>query len=398
MTIHCIRIAPVPLDESCAQHGRTTDFDKIATIESAIHHAALVARFGTTPDGVTIEIEAASSPSGRSYHLAVRFDDEDPAAKAYVQRLADEPLSRWHEAGFTPPFLYAKSGAVQRRVHPTLTSAVRAAIATLGQFPANADLAAMRNNLLAAYPQDRTQAAANPPLQDLVAEPFTRSAHLALLARARAAIDAPGLLDDDARNALIADIDTATTRFSTWSLPWPIDVYVGSIDHRAGVNHYAAVTRQALMHEMAEYCREFWSEVRDDRDPFTLDDETVVSDYFQQHPDEFHCTNIEHLLPKPAIDPGFLAEGKVLFLNSRHIDPSSEQHLNEWTGPAAMEAPLFVTDTTMGWFMPTDPDRCFEGIPDEIEGLLNFARSQGADHLLIGCDGVTVYNLPLHDH
>ena len=40
------------------------------------------------------------------------------------------------------------------------------------------------------------------------------------------------------------------------------------------------------MREIAEFCREYWSEIANDRDSDTLDDEDIARIYFEIHPDE----------------------------------------------------------------------------------------------------------------
>lgn len=397
MTSQSISIAPVPLNEACAQNGATYQFDRIAAVECAIHRAALDATFGSPPPDIKIETVKTISSLGTFYNLVAHFDDADPAAAAYARRVELEPLSHWQDAGFTPPFIYDEWGILVSCVHPTVASAVRAAIETLAQFPENEEFAVMRANLLAAYPHARTPTATHPRVRTADAEPPTRSAHLALLARARKAIDTPGELDDDVRSAIIADIDTATTRLSTWPLPWPLMVHVGSIEHREGINHYIAVTSRALMRQIADYCREFWFEIDDLRDPSHLDDETVVTEYFRQHPNEVHSTGVEQLSPEPAIAPGLLGTGKVLLLDSHHISPETDSHLLEWANAGRMDAPMFVTDTPMGWLLSNEPDCPFEELPDDLERAMTCARVAGAQHLLIGRDGVIVEGLLRYD-
>lgn len=231
MTINRLRLAPVPLKERCAQPGRTSDIYAIASVECAVHRAALIARFGPPPERVSIEIGEPLNRSVRAYDLTVEYDDTDPVGTEYARRLADEPLSHWHEAGFVAPFGYGESGAVASRVYPSLTSSLRAAIATLGLHPDRPDLAAMRANLLAAYSRDNALVATHASTPETENELVTRSAHLGLLARARAAIDAPCDVDEYARNALVAELDAAVTRLSTWPLPWPVSVYLGVIEH-----------------------------------------------------------------------------------------------------------------------------------------------------------------------
>ncbi|RIA46194.1 hypothetical protein DFR49_0727 [Hephaestia caeni] len=397
MTSQSISIAPVPLNERCAQNGATFDFDRIGAVECAIHRAALDAKFGYPPPGIKMEAVKTISTLGTFYNLMVHFDDAAPVATAYARRIELEPLSYWQDAGFTPPFVYDELGILVSCVHPTVASAVRAAVATLGQFPESEEFAAMRANLLTAYPHARAPTAMHPRVGDMDTDLLTRSAHLALLSRARKAIETPGELDDDVRNTLIDDIDAATTRLATCPLPWPLMVHVGSIEHEEGVNHYIAVTDQALTRQIADYCREFWFEIDDACDPSHLDDETVVREYFRQHPNEVHSTDVEHLAPEPAIAPGLLGTDKVLLLDNRHISSETDSHLLEWANIGRMEAPLFVTDTPVGWLLSDEPGCPFEELPDDLERAMTCARVAGAQHLLIGRDGMIVEGLQRYD-
>lgn len=397
MTSQSINIAPVPLNETCAQNGATFDFDRIGAVECAVHRAALDAKFGSPPPGIKMETVKTISTLGTFYNLRVHFDDADPVATAYARRVELEPLSHWYDAGFTPPFVYDEWGVLVSCVHPTVAAAVRAAVATLGLYPENEEFAEMRANLLAAHPHARTPTPPHPSIGTADTDPLTRSAHLALLTRARRAIATPGELDDDTRNILIDDIDAATTRFSTCPLPWPLMVHVGAVEHGEGVNQYIAVTSRALIQQIADYCREFWFEIDDSRDASHLDDETVVSEYFRRHPHEVHSTAVEQLSPEPAIAPGLLGAGKVLLLDSRHISPETDSHLLEWANAGRMDAPVFVTDTPMGWLLSDEPDCPFEELPEDLECAMTCARVAGAQHLLIGRDGVIVEGMQRYD-
>ncbi|MDF0490432.1 hypothetical protein PX554_20080 [Sphingomonas sp. H39-1-10] len=146
-------VGPVPYEESCAQLGHTPDFERIARLECTLHRAALVAMFGPPPEGVTIAVRSNPHDFGTYYDLAVRVDDGDPDARAYALRLEDEGPGRWHDAGFTAPVDYGERGAVIHVTHGDLASGIRAAVLTLGQFPDREAQAAMRANLVAAYPE-----------------------------------------------------------------------------------------------------------------------------------------------------------------------------------------------------------------------------------------------------
>ncbi|MBV2149932.1 hypothetical protein KRZ98_16940 [Sphingobium sp. AS12] len=149
-----ISIGPVPHEENCAQLGQTPDFDRIARLECAIHRAALVAMFGPPPDSVAIKVRSNPHDFGCYYDLEARFDPANPEATAYVLRLEDEGPGRWHEAGFTEPFVYGDRSSIVHTVHSSIAAAIRAAILTLGQFPDTECHAAMRANLLAAFPAE----------------------------------------------------------------------------------------------------------------------------------------------------------------------------------------------------------------------------------------------------
>jgi hypothetical protein len=114
--------------------------------------------------------------------------------------------------------------------------------------------------------------------------------HAGLFVRARVALEAPDSLDPDGLNQLIADLSAAEAFVQHHGAPWPIDIHVAEVDHRHGTNIYAALTRPALMAEVAEYCREWWHETDDPRDPVTLDDETVAAVYFDANDLEFLTT------------------------------------------------------------------------------------------------------------
>lgn len=128
----------------------------------------------------------------------------------------------------------------------------------------------------------------------------TRRDYAQLFARARAALESRVALGAAERDALIEDLAIAGDHVAGTVLPWPIDVHVATIEHREGVNHYVASTRAALMAEVAEFCREWWPEIRDNRDPASLDDETVSNTYFLCHETEALTTDRVQLAPAPA--------------------------------------------------------------------------------------------------
>ena len=108
-----------------------------------------------------------------------------------------------------------------------------------------------------------------------------------LQSRARAALETPADLSPADREALVADLAEAEDRLRLDSVPWMVDIHVAHIDHPHGTNLYAAFSRDALMREVADYCREYWREISDERDPAAIDDEEIARSYFDAHPSEF---------------------------------------------------------------------------------------------------------------
>ena len=111
-----------------------------------------------------------------------------------------------------------------------------------------------------------------------------------LLSRARAALETPDDLDAAARLHLIEDLASAEDVVKSYIIPWPVDIHVAEIDHCHGTNVYVAFTREALMAQVAAFCREWWSSIGDSRDPNELTDEDAASIYFDQE-DEFLSTD-----------------------------------------------------------------------------------------------------------
>lgn len=122
-----------------------------------------------------------------------------------------------------------------------------------------------------------------------------------LQSRARAALETPSDSSANDRDALIEALASAEDCLRLHPLPWAIDIHVAHIGHRHGTNFYAALSRDLLMGEVADYCREYWDEVADDRDAATLDDEEVASIYFELHPNEYLETD-RVAIDAPPID------------------------------------------------------------------------------------------------
>lgn len=168
-----------------------------------------------------------------------------------------------------------------------------------------------------------------------------------LLARARAAIETPADLDDAARTAIIEDISAFEDCLARGAIPWGFDIHIGSIDHKHGTNHYAALTQEALMAEVAEYCREWWSDIDDGRDPATLDDDTIADIYFGDHSSEYLRIDRVRIDPPLAdMQPSNLETGYYCVLTTAHLSTATASLLDEWCsakprpGPSMLRAPF----------------------------------------------------------
>lgn len=141
----------------------------------------------------------------------------------------------------------------------------------------------------------------------MMSEPNSRE-HAQLLARARAALEIPVHFEGRAIAQIIEDLRSAEDRLERHIVPWSIDVHVAEIDHRHGTNIYVALTREALMLQVAAFCRECWSEIEDDRDPWLLPDEEVAAIYFDLHAEEFLSTD------RISCDPGTVAPDRSTYI------------------------------------------------------------------------------------
>lgn len=225
-------------------------------------------------------------------------------------------------------------------------------------------------------------------------------AYAQLLARARAAIETPGDLDDAARSALTEDIGAFEDCLTAGKLPWPIDIHVGSIEHRNGTNQYAALTREALMAEIAEYCREWWADIEDQRDPEKLGDETVAESYFEGHPSEYLVTDRVRVEPSSIDLRGSDVEtGRYCVLTTAHLSTATATLMDRWCSDAAPDRPINLANTIYGWFVPArqvdEATRKF--LPVELLAAMQYARQFGFDHILFDCDAGSVDDLPEHD-
>ncbi|WP_422247104.1 hypothetical protein [Sphingobium sp.] len=226
---------------------------------------------------------------------------------------------------------------------------------------------------------------------EMIMTSMTRDALARLLARAHYALAGTG-----AANQVLADeLNQAAMRIGTNPVPWTVDVHVGFVDHREGGNLYAAFTREALVAEIAGFSREWWSEIRDDRNPATLGDEEICSIYFEQHSDEYLWTErmtIEG--PGPASSPP-LRIGRHLVISTSHIAPSTADLLDQWAPLLPEARPLGVSETGYGWFVLTDPLDAEEMdmVPHELREAIDFARREGCRWLHLDRDAAWIDGL-----
>lgn len=225
-------------------------------------------------------------------------------------------------------------------------------------------------------------------------------AYAQLLARARAAIETPGNLDEEARSALTEDIGAFEDCLAAELLPWSIEVHVGTIDHRNGINHYVALTREHLMEEIADYCREWWAEIGDRRDPAQLDHEAVADRYFEDHSSEYLVTDRVRIEPAPfdRFMPDVEA-GRYCVLSTGHLSTVTATLLTGWCADAGSDRPINVASTLYGWFVPTreSDDAMRALLPADLSAAIQYGRTGGFDHILFDCDADAIDALPAFD-
>ncbi|MCG2841256.1 hypothetical protein L6Q21_09715 [Sandaracinobacter sp. RS1-74] len=120
--------------------------------------------------------------------------------------------------------------------------------------------------------------------------------HAHLLTRARAALETPGDLDAEEVGHLIEDLACAEDHMRKHGAPWPVKIHIAQISHRHGGDVYVALTRKALAAQVAAFCRDYWCEIHDHRDPKTLPAEAVASIYFDAHPED-RCSTMSVTCP-----------------------------------------------------------------------------------------------------
>lgn len=226
--------------------------------------------------------------------------------------------------------------------------------------------------------------------------------HLALLARARAALETPDDLDTAALAALIEDIGVCEDALSLSSLPWPIDIHAAAIEHRHGTNLHVAVDGASLDAEIAAFCREWWSEIGDERDSEGLDDGEVIAAYFDQHPSESYIKDRVRLVPAShprTVVAETIEQGRYCVLSTAHLTVQTARLLDEWAAWPPTERPIDIAASVYGWFVPTRlPGQAQQArLPDDLLKLMAFGRERAFRFLLLDCDGDSADALPVHD-
>jgi hypothetical protein len=231
--------------------------------------------------------------------------------------------------------------------------------------------------------------------------PVGRPEHLALLARARAALETPAGLTADGSNALIRDIAHAERRLSAAPLPWPTDVHVAVIEHRHGTNLHVALDAKALDAQVAAYCREWWREIGDNRDPHSLSDRDIIETYFDDHGHE-SCSTDRVTLEPPIIPlriPQLPETGTYCVLSTAHLTFQTADRLDKWASWPPSERPIDIAASVYGWFVPTRElaEECRAQLPEDLLRLIAFGRDRGFRFVLLDCDAGSLDVLPVHD-
>ncbi len=231
--------------------------------------------------------------------------------------------------------------------------------------------------------------------------PVGRPEHLALLERARAALETPAGLTADGSNALIWDIAHAERRLSAAPLPWPIDVHVAVIEHRHGTNLHVALDANGLDAQVAAYCREWWREIGDDRDPHSLSNRDIIETYFDDHGRE-SCSTDRVTLEPPVIPhriPQLPETGNYCVLSTAHLTFQTADRLDKWASWPPSERPIDIAASVYGWFVPTRElaEERRAQLPEDLLRLIAFGRDRGFRFVLLDCDADSLDDLSVHD-
>lgn len=227
-----------------------------------------------------------------------------------------------------------------------------------------------------------------------------------LLVRARAALENPADLDDQAdgkaKAYLIEDIALAEQGVTLSPIPWPVEIHIGIIENRGGLNIYSAIDRTVLDQEIAEFCREWWSEIDDPRKPEELDHASLIETYFDRHETECLTTELVRIEPPPATMPSageaYLERGRYCVLSTAHLTAATAELLDLWATWPPGDRPLDIAAAVHGWFVPTRIIDEAEAarLPEDLGALIRFGRERGFSYVLIDCDGDTVEGLEVH--
>lgn len=117
------------------------------------------------------------------------------------------------------------------------------------------------------------------------------------------------IMDPQARKPFAMDLSSTESRAGKWTIsPYgniidvshipehnpshatKIKLYAATISHKHGLNFYASHSESDLISQLADYCREYWDEIRGDEevpDDFDkINDNEIVNTYFEFHQSE----------------------------------------------------------------------------------------------------------------
>lgn len=212
-----------------------------------------------------------------------------------------------------------------------------------------------------------------------------------LLARARAALETPGDLGDDARLALIEELAIAGSAGMAFD---SVSVEVALIDSGDGTRFYIATGTAALNRELAVWCRPRWDRTGDPRDPATLGDDEIVDTYFSGDISEYFATGTATI----STDYLSIEQGRYCVLSTAHVSHATSEWLERWSVGPPPPAPLPVATTFYGWFVSTrEPEVPAEPIPADLRAAMRFGRQRGFTYLLFDSDAAQVDGLDVHD-